>query len=56
MYAVFVGLGTMGTVVTDILLFNGQASAAKIGLIGLLLAGVVGLKLLSKGKKEEARG
>ncbi|MHA7966476.1 DMT family transporter [Paenibacillus sp. CAU 1782] len=49
-YAVFVGLGTAGTVLADILLFDAPVQAGKITLIGVLLLGVVGLKLLSKEK------
>lgn len=55
-YAVFVGLGTAGTVAADILLFDADMSVSKAGLVGLLLLGVIGLKLLSKTKKEEASG
>lgn len=46
-YAVFVGLGTAGTVVAELVLFDAPLSVLKIGLIALLLAGVTGLKLLS---------
>lgn len=46
-YAVFVGLGTMGTVLSDIILFNAPFIPEKIGLIGLLLTGVVSLKMMS---------
>ncbi|MGB2992584.1 MAG: multidrug efflux SMR transporter [Paenisporosarcina sp.] len=53
-YAVFVGLGTAGTVVSDILLFGQDFSIAKIGLIALLLIGVVGLKLVTKEQEEVA--
>lgn len=53
-YAVFVGLGTAGTVLAEILLFDAPLKAGKIGLIGLLLLGVIGLKLLSKDKQKEA--
>lgn len=51
-YAVFVGLGTAGTVIADIMFFGDAFNAAKIGLIVLLLAGVVGLKLVTKDEKE----
>lgn len=54
-YAVFVGLGTAGTVIAEILLFGAKAHVLKIALIGLLLIGVIGLKLLSKEKKEGVR-
>lgn len=47
-YAVFVGLGTAGTVTVDMLLFGEPFQLAKIVLIGLLLFGVLGLKLLSQ--------
>ena len=51
-YAVFVGLGTAGTVIADILFFDDAFNAAKIGLIVLLLVGVVALKLVTKDEKE----
>jgi paired small multidrug resistance pump len=53
-YAVFVGLGTAGTVIADILFFGQDFSIAKIGLIALLLLGVVGLKLVTKEQEEVA--
>lgn len=52
-YAVFVGLGTAGTVLADIILFNSPVHLVKILLIGVLLIGVVGLKMLSKEQKKE---
>lgn len=52
-YAVFVGLGTAGTVIADIVLFDAPLQAAKIALIALLLLGVVGLKLVSGDKQKE---
>ncbi|GIP16037.1 multidrug resistance protein YkkC [Paenibacillus montaniterrae] len=53
-YAVFVGLGTAGTVIADILLFGAPVQAGKLILIGVLLLGVIGLKLMSKEKEQEA--
>ncbi|RAV01984.1 multidrug efflux SMR transporter [Paenibacillus sp. YN15] len=53
-YAVFVGLGTAGTVVAELVLFDAPANVLKILLIGTLLAGVTGLKLLSPKTKKEA--
>ncbi|MBE3102727.1 MAG: multidrug efflux SMR transporter [Bacilli bacterium] len=53
-YAVFVGLGTAGTVIADILFFGDDFSLPKIGLIVVLLAGVVGLKLVTKEEREVA--
>lgn len=52
-YAVFVGLGTAGTVITDIVLFGAPVQLAKIVLIGILLLGVIGLKLLSNTEDKE---
>lgn len=49
-YAVFVGLGTAGTVFADILLFGEPFKLAKIILIMILLTGVIGLKLVTKDK------
>jgi paired small multidrug resistance pump len=51
-YAVFVGLGTAGTVIADIVLFHQPIETLKVALILLLLAGVIGLKMLTP--KEDA--
>lgn len=52
-YAVFVGLGTTGTVLMDIFFFGEPFKASKILLIAILLAGVVGLKIVSGGSRKE---
>lgn len=52
-YAVFVGLGTAGTVLADILFFGEPFQTTKIILILILLAGVVGLKLVTNDSVEE---
>lgn len=52
-YAVFVGLGTAGTVFSDIVFFGEPFKAAKVILILVLLAGVIGLKLVTKDTVEE---
>ncbi|WP_139997507.1 DMT family transporter [Paenibacillus paridis] len=52
-YAVFVGLGTAGTVLAEIIWFDAEVQFGKMILIGLLLLGVIGLKLLSKDKQKE---
>lgn len=54
-YAVFVGLGTSGTVLAEILLFNEPFNLSKIALIGLVLIGVIGLKLVTEDKEQEHR-
>lgn len=52
-YAVFTGLGTVGTVLVEIFLFGYPASVAKIILILVLLTGVIGLKLVSGDSSED---
>lgn len=52
-YSVFVGIGTMGIALAEIVVFNEPFSLLKITLILLLLMGVVGLKL-STSKEESA--
>ncbi len=52
-YAVFVGLGTAGTVIAEILFFGEPFKMSKILMILLLLAGVIGLKLVTTDKVKE---
>lgn len=52
-YAVFVGLGTAGTVIAEILFFGEPFKISKILMILLLLAGVIGLKLVTTDKGKE---
>ncbi|HEV2146431.1 MAG TPA: quaternary ammonium compound efflux SMR transporter SugE [Longimicrobiaceae bacterium] len=46
-YAVWTGVGTIGTVVLGIVLFGEQATPARMLCIGLIVAGILGLKLVS---------
>ncbi len=46
-YAVWVGIGTAGTVILGIVLLDEPVSAARIGFLLLLLVAVVGLKFTS---------
>jgi quaternary ammonium compound-resistance protein SugE len=46
-YAVWTGLGTIGTALLGIVLFAEDANAGRLGCIGLIVAGIVGLKLVS---------
>ncbi|MFD0910870.1 DMT family transporter [Ruegeria arenilitoris] len=46
-YAVWTGIGTVGTVIFGILFLAEPATALRLGCVGLILAGIVGLKLLS---------
>lgn len=51
-YAVFVGLGTAGTVISEIVFFGEPFKWGKILFILLLLLGVIGLKLVTKENLE----
>jgi quaternary ammonium compound-resistance protein SugE len=44
-YSVWVGVGSIGTVVLGILLFGEPANAARLISVGLIIAGIVGIKL-----------
>jgi quaternary ammonium compound-resistance protein SugE len=46
-YAVWTGIGAVGTAVLGIVLFAEAATAARIACIGLIVAGILGLKLAS---------
>jgi quaternary ammonium compound-resistance protein SugE len=46
-YAVWTGIGAVGTVLLGIVLFAEPATAARLVCIGLILAGIVGLKLVT---------
>ncbi|WP_028552528.1 DMT family transporter [Paenibacillus sp. UNC451MF] len=52
-YAVFTGIGTTGTVITEMLVFGEPFKLSKLLLILLLIAGVVGLKMITTTKKSE---
>jgi len=46
-YAVWTGIGAVGTVILGIVLFNEPATLVRFICIALILAGIVGLKVLS---------
>jgi quaternary ammonium compound-resistance protein SugE len=46
-YTVWTGIGAIGTVTLGIYLFGEPANAARLACIGLILAGIVGLKLVT---------
>lgn len=52
-YAFFVGLGTAGTVFSDIVFFGEPFKIAKVILILVLLGGVIGLKLVTHDTVKE---
>ena len=44
-YAVWTGIGTVGTAIIGIWLFNEPATALRLGAMALIVAGIVGLKV-----------
>lgn len=44
-YAVWVGVGAVGTVILGIVLFDEPLTALRIGNVALIVAGLIGLKL-----------
>ncbi len=46
-YAVWVGVGAVGTVILGIVLFDEPANAGRLLSMALILAGIIGLKLSS---------
>jgi quaternary ammonium compound-resistance protein SugE len=46
-YAVWTGIGAVGTAILGIVLFNEAATIARLACIGLIVAGIFGLKLVS---------
>jgi quaternary ammonium compound-resistance protein SugE len=47
-YAIWTGVGTLGTAILGIMLFGEEASVARLACIGLIVAGIIGLKLVSQ--------
>ncbi len=46
-YAVWTGIGAVGVAILGIVLFGESAAAARLACIALILAGIVGLKLVT---------
>ncbi len=46
-YAVWTGIGTTGTALLGIVLFSEPAEAMRLVCIGLIVAGIIGLKLVT---------
>lgn len=51
-YVVFVGIGSAGIVIAEMLVFGESIDFVRIILIGTLLFGVIGLKLTSKSEQK----
>ncbi|MDR0673672.1 MAG: quaternary ammonium compound efflux SMR transporter SugE [Zoogloeaceae bacterium] len=48
-YAIWVGIGTVGTVILGIAFFGEAANVARLVSVALIVAGIVGLKLATPG-------
>ena len=48
-YAVWTGIGAVGAALLGMMLFAESASLMRVGCIALIVAGIVGLKLLTPG-------
>ena len=48
-YAIWTGVGAIGTAMLGIVLFGEPATAARIACISLIVAGVIGLKIFAPG-------
>jgi quaternary ammonium compound-resistance protein SugE len=46
-YAVWTGIGAVGTAVLGVLIFHEPATFARLGFIALIVGGIVGLKVVS---------
>jgi quaternary ammonium compound-resistance protein SugE len=46
-YAIWTGIGTLGTAVLGIVLFGESTNVARLACIGLIVAGIAGLRLVS---------
>jgi len=46
-YAVWTGIGAAGTAILGMVLFKEPATAARLACLGLIVAGIVGLKLVT---------
>jgi quaternary ammonium compound-resistance protein SugE len=46
-YAVWTGIGTLGTALLGMLLFHEAASVGRLLCVGLIVSGILGLKLLT---------
>jgi quaternary ammonium compound-resistance protein SugE len=46
-YAIWTGIGTIGTAILGMVLFGESAAALRLACIALIIAGIVGLKLVT---------
>jgi len=48
-YAVWVGIGAIGALIAGILLFDEPSDLVRLGFVGLIIIGIVGLQVTAKG-------
>lgn len=48
-YAVWTGIGAVGTAILGVALFDEPATLARAGFIGLIIVGIVGLRVVAGG-------
>ncbi len=46
-YAVWTGIGTIGTVIFGIIVFQEPTNALRLACIGMIIGGIIGLKLIT---------
>lgn len=49
-YAVWTGIGSVGTVILGIILFGDSASLPRLICLGMIILGIIGLKFVSGGE------
>lgn len=54
-YAIFAGIGTVGTALMDVYIFGGDLSFGKIVFIFILVLGVIGLNLADKAEEDKSK-
>lgn len=55
-YAVFTGSGAAAIVLIDFIVFDAEFSVAKLFFIGLIIVGVIGIKITTPGEKPADKG
>lgn len=55
-YAIFAGIGTVGTALMDVFLFGASLSVGKILFIAILVTGVISLKLADDKVENDKKG
>lgn len=53
-YAIFAAIGTLGTALMDVFLFNEQLTISKIMFIIILITGVIGLNMAESTEEKKA--